>query len=64
MLVAINSYKFNEVTFNKLHSIFDEIDEDENYEIVKIDDRIKIKSKFNNEIEFKNVNFKYDGSKK
>ena len=64
VLVAINSYKFNEVTFNKLHSIFDEIDEDENYEIVKIDDRIKIKSKFNNEIEFKNVNFKYDGSKK
>ena len=64
VLVAINSYKFNEVTFNKLHSIFDEIDKDENYEIVKIDDRIKIKSKFNNEIEFKNVNFKYDGSKK
>ena len=64
VLVAINSYKFNEVTFNKLHSIFDEIDENENYEIVKIDDRIKIKSKFNNEIEFKNVNFKYDGSKK
>ena len=62
ILIGINHYKFHQVTLDKLYAIFNDIDNDENYEFKKI--KNKNNFKFNKEIRFKNVNFKYEGTEK
>ncbi len=64
ILVAINSYKFHQVTLDNLYKIFQNIDNDHKTKIKKIDDQDKNEFEFNQIIEFKNVNFSYEKSNK
>ena len=64
ILVAINSYKFNQVTLDKLYKIFKNINNNIEPEIQKINNSYKNKLEFNKNIEFDNVSFAYEGSNK
>lgn len=64
ILVAINSYKFHQVTLDNLYKIFQNIDNDHKTKIKKIDDQDKNEFEFNQIIEFKDVNFSYEKSNK
>jgi len=64
ILVAINSYKFHQVTLDNLYKIFQNIDNDHKTKIKRIDDQDKNEFEFNQIIEFKDVNFSYEKSNK
>ena len=62
ILVAINSYKFHQVTLDNLYKIFQNIDNDHKTKIKRIDDQDKNEFEFNQIIEFKDINFSYEKS--
>jgi len=60
ILVAINSYKFHQVTLDKLYGIFQDIDNHSLHKTVEKNNFNQKNINFNSSIELKNINFSYE----
>ena len=64
ILVAINSYKFNQVTLDNLYKIFQDINSNNEFKIKKLNDDNQSKFRFDQKVQFNNVNYSYEKSNK